>query len=212
MGYRMAFTGSQAERYNCNQGQKFLHRIFQYPSQKGRLRSKSEISNFQKKDFIGKSGRMEGWKNGRLAMRNGLRSDQDLLAARRQGSRHITGLRGTAALQVDKGHQSFESGLSILPSFHPPTLPPSHPSILPPFHPSILPSFHPSILPSFHPSILPSFHPSTLPSFHPSTLPSFHPSTLPSFHPSTLPSFHPSILPSFHPSTLPSFHPSILPS
>ena len=171
----MAFTGSQAERYNCNQGQKFLHRIFQYPSQKGRLRSKSEISNFQKKDFIGKSGRMEGWKGGRLAMRNGLRWGQDLLAARRQGSRHITRLRGTAArtaaLQVDKGHQSFD--------WVPPSL---HPSIPPSLHPSIPPSFHSSILPIFHPSILPFFHPSNLPSFQSSNLPSFHSSILPFSH------------------------------
>src|SRR6516164_4776626 len=56
-------------------------------------------------------------------------------------------LRGTAALQVKNGHQSFSRKLGTLPSFHPSTLPSFHPSILPPFHPSILPPFHPSSLP-----------------------------------------------------------------
>ena len=56
---------------------------------------------------------MEDWKDGRLAMRKGATVGQDLRAARKQGSRHVTRLRENAALQVKNGHQNFDRGPSI---------------------------------------------------------------------------------------------------
>jgi hypothetical protein len=93
-------------------GSKFSSSNFQYPSQKGRLRSKSEIPNFQKKDFIWKIGRMEDWQG------------ETGYGRARSPSRPQAGLSSrNAAARRPQPSRSVIASKALIGSLHPSNLP-----------------------------------------------------------------------------------------